>query len=148
MDEKSTSEKIKTVVSLLPKKNCGKCGFENCGRFAVTVVEGKTSPFGCHSNPAAGYEISRVLGIEIPENLNLATSHSSSGRSTRHINKQGRRHGHSWDRSHLRHASGHHGHKTGHGKTGSNHRQRGGHHPKRNGLSISRMVAGFFRLVS
>ncbi|MEE8419281.1 MAG: (Fe-S)-binding protein [Dehalococcoidales bacterium] len=143
VDEKSKGEKLKTVVSLLPKKNCGKCGFENCGRFAVAVVEEKTSPFGCHSNPPAGYQISRVLGIEVPENVNLPRGHSA-----KHKSKRGSSHVHSWDRSQFRHAAGHHGHKTGQSKTRSNHRQRGRRHVKRSGLNVRKMVAGFLRLVS
>ncbi len=124
MNEKSKGERIKTVVSLLPKKNCGKCGFENCGRFAVTVVDGKTSSFGCHENPSAGYEVSRVLGIEVPENVKLSTDYSASSQtniSINTINRRGRSHGHGRGRSHIRHASGHHGHSSGHGKARRSH---------------------------
>ena len=47
-DEKSDGEKAKKIVSLLPKENCGKCGFDNCGAFAVALVAGKASPLDCH----------------------------------------------------------------------------------------------------
>ena len=151
MDEKNKGERAKAVVSLLPKKNCGKCGFENCGRFAVTVVEGKTSSFGCHENHSVGYEISRVLGIEVPENVNLPKDYSASSQnniSINNINKRGRSHGHGWGRSHIHHASGQRRHNSGHGKARRNHRQRGRYHPKRHGLSIRKMLADFLRLIS
>ena len=58
---------VKKIVELLPKTNCGKCGYDNCGKFAKAVAEGNVSPFGCIENPAAGYRISDVLGIEVPQ---------------------------------------------------------------------------------
>ena len=67
INEEKDKGKAKQIVSLLPRENCGKCGFENCGGFALAVAEGKASPFGCHENPSAGYEISKILGVEAPE---------------------------------------------------------------------------------
>ena len=64
--DKETVEKAKKIAALLPKLNCGKCGFENCGNFAMAVVEGEASPFGCHENPSSGYRISEIMGLEIP----------------------------------------------------------------------------------
>ena len=65
--KEDTRANAKKIVELLPKTNCGKCGYDNCGRFAKAVAEGNASPFGCQENPAAGYRISEVLGIEVPE---------------------------------------------------------------------------------
>lgn len=36
-------QKIKEIYDLLPKLNCGFCGFGNCGQFARAVGEGKKS---------------------------------------------------------------------------------------------------------
>ncbi len=57
---------IKQIYDLLPKLNCGFCGFENCGQFAKAVAEEKASPFGCRQNPWAGYRISEVVGMRVP----------------------------------------------------------------------------------
>lgn len=102
-EEKTNVQKAREIVALLPKENCGKCGFENCGRFALAVIEGSASPFGCHHNPGAGYEICKVLGREVPEDAGVLAG------------SRGHHHG-----GHHVHVSGHHG---GHGR-GHN----GGHH--------------------
>jgi Na+-translocating ferredoxin:NAD+ oxidoreductase RNF subunit RnfB len=57
---------IKQIHDLLPKLNCGFCGFGNCGQFAKAVAEGSASPFGCRQNPWAGYSISEVVGMRVP----------------------------------------------------------------------------------
>ena len=64
--EKETVEKAKKIAALLPKSNCGKCGFNNCGNFAMAVAEGEASPFGCRENQLSGYRISEIMGLEIP----------------------------------------------------------------------------------
>ena len=64
--DKETVEKANKITGLLPKLNCGKCGFDNCGNFAMAVAEGKASPFGCRENPSSGYKISEIMGFEIP----------------------------------------------------------------------------------
>ena len=68
MTEKDeTKEKLRRIVALLPQINCGQCGFDSCGRFAVAVTEGRASPFGCRQNPSAGYQLLEILGQEAPE---------------------------------------------------------------------------------
>ncbi|MBA7608229.1 Ion-translocating oxidoreductase complex subunit B [subsurface metagenome] len=62
----STKEKIRKIHDALPKMNCGRCGFESCGKFAKAVVEGSASPFGCWQNPWAGYTISEIAGRRVP----------------------------------------------------------------------------------
>jgi hypothetical protein len=62
----AAKEKIKQIYDALPHLNCGFCGFENCGKFAKAVAEGRASPFGCRQDPSAGYRISRIMGREIP----------------------------------------------------------------------------------
>jgi Na+-translocating ferredoxin:NAD+ oxidoreductase RNF subunit RnfB len=59
-------EKISEVYEVLPKLNCGFCGFGTCGQFARAVVEGRASPFGCRHNPWSGYKISEIIGMKVP----------------------------------------------------------------------------------
>jgi len=59
-------QKIKEIYDLLPKLNCGFCGFGNCGQFARAVAEGRASPLGCWQNPRVGYRISEIIGVEVP----------------------------------------------------------------------------------
>ena len=40
-------EKMKKIVAVLPKTNCGGCGYPGCGAFAKAVLDGKASPHGC-----------------------------------------------------------------------------------------------------
>lgn len=94
-------EKAREIVNVLPQKNCGKCGFENCGKFALAVLDGKASPFGCHQDFSTGYTISKILGIEIPEVIQ-----SQPGPQDRI------RHGHGREGHHgSHHCFGHHGHR-------------------------------------
>ena len=59
-------EKIRKIYEVLPKLNCGVCGFESCGQFARAVAEGRASPFGCRQNPWSGYRISEIVGMKVP----------------------------------------------------------------------------------
>lgn len=70
IDEKINAETVRDIINALPQKNCGKCGFENCGKFALALTRGEDSPFGCQQDFPAGYSISRILGIEITESMN------------------------------------------------------------------------------
>ncbi len=60
-----TKEKIKQIYEVLPKLDCGFCGFGSCGQFARAVSEGRASPFGCKQNPQSGYAISKIVGAEV-----------------------------------------------------------------------------------
>ena len=57
---------IRQVYEVLPKLNCGFCGFGNCGQFAKAVAEGKASLFGCQQNPWSGYRISQIISVKVP----------------------------------------------------------------------------------
>ena len=57
---------IKKIYELLPRINCGFCGYDNCGQFAKAVSEGSASPFGCRQNPWGGYKISEITGVRVP----------------------------------------------------------------------------------
>jgi Na+-translocating ferredoxin:NAD+ oxidoreductase RNF subunit RnfB len=58
------TENIKKIHELLPKRNCGLCGYDNCGQFAKAVAEMKASPFGCRQNPWLGYRLSEIIGVK------------------------------------------------------------------------------------
>jgi len=62
----SSKEEIKEIYELLPKLNCGFCGFGSCGQFARAVAEGRALPFGCRQNPWSGYRISEIIGARVP----------------------------------------------------------------------------------
>jgi len=66
MIDTSTKEKIGRIYKALPKMDCGRCGFESCGKFARAVAEGRASPFGCKQDPWAGYTISEIVGRKVP----------------------------------------------------------------------------------
>ncbi len=83
-------EKARDIVNVLPQKNCGKCGFENCGKFALAAISGEASPFGCHQDLSAGYAISRILGMEVPK---VFPGQSGSLDGTSHSNGHGKHHG-------------------------------------------------------
>ena len=59
-------EKIREIYEVLPKLNCGFCGFGTCGKFARAVAEGRASPFDCRQNPWSGYKISEIVGMKVP----------------------------------------------------------------------------------
>jgi Na+-translocating ferredoxin:NAD+ oxidoreductase RNF subunit RnfB len=61
-----SKEKIREIYEVLPKLDCGFCGFGSCGQFARAVAEGRTSPFGCRQNPWSGYKISEIVGAKVP----------------------------------------------------------------------------------
>jgi len=65
----SNKDKIRDIYELLPKLNCGLCGYGSCGRFAKAVAGGRTSLFGCRRNPWAGYKISEIIGAEAPAHV-------------------------------------------------------------------------------
>jgi len=62
----SSKEKIRKIYEVLPKLNCGLCGFGSCGQFARAAAEGRASPFGCRQSPWAGYRISEIIGVRVP----------------------------------------------------------------------------------
>jgi len=59
-------DNIRKIYELLPHINCGLCGYDNCGQFAKAVAEGNASPFGCRQNPWVGYNISEIIGVQVP----------------------------------------------------------------------------------
>jgi Na+-translocating ferredoxin:NAD+ oxidoreductase RNF subunit RnfB len=57
----ATKQKIKRIYQVLPKQDCGFCGFNGCGQFARAVAEGRASAFGCKQDPQVGYIINEIL---------------------------------------------------------------------------------------
>ena len=56
---------IDDVEALLPKANCGGCGFPGCRVFAENVVAGKVAPGKCNVNTAEGVQaIAELLQID------------------------------------------------------------------------------------
>jgi electron transport complex protein RnfB len=49
--------RIEGVEALLPKANCGGCGFAGCHAFAEAVVDGKVAPGKCNVNTAEGTQL-------------------------------------------------------------------------------------------
>lgn len=107
------TEKLKEIVNLLPGENCGKCGFENCGKFALALVEGKAKPTECRKSNSNLKEIYSALGIEVSSEQELQVT--------------GRVHG---NHTHVHH--GHHKHNghIGHGRHESKRLHPVGHHSK------------------
>ena len=62
----NSRQKTREIYELLPKLNCGLCGFSSCGQFARAVAEGRASPFGCRQDPELGYAIARIVESEAP----------------------------------------------------------------------------------
>jgi len=62
----NSRKKTREIYELLPKLDCGSCGFGSCGKFARAVAEGRASPFSCQQNPELGYAIARIVESEAP----------------------------------------------------------------------------------
>jgi RnfABCDGE-type electron transport complex B subunit len=39
--------RIEEVLSLLPRANCGACGYPSCAEFAEAIIAGKADPVAC-----------------------------------------------------------------------------------------------------
>ena len=88
----------------------------------MAIVEGQASPFGCHENPSAGYEISKVLGIEVTEESKVPAGYPE-------FPHRGKGHGH--HRPSCGHGLGHHRHGGGHGRGVGGQQHSGRHHTRR-----------------
>ena len=66
-DRGDIKEKAKKIVKVLPELNCGKCGFDNCGKFARAVAEEKTPCYGCISGgPSVANKVCEIMGVGVP----------------------------------------------------------------------------------
>jgi Na+-translocating ferredoxin:NAD+ oxidoreductase RNF subunit RnfB len=59
-------QKMREIVKVLPKLNCGFCGFGNCGDYAKALVEGKASPGFCIGGPLVTQKICDIMGLKYP----------------------------------------------------------------------------------
>ena len=63
----NVKEKVKKIVKVLPELNCGKCGLDNCGKFARAVAEEKTPCYGCISGgPSVANKVCEIMGVGVP----------------------------------------------------------------------------------
>jgi Na+-translocating ferredoxin:NAD+ oxidoreductase RNF subunit RnfB len=103
------TEKLRKLVSLLPGENCGKCGFENCGEFAVALVEGNARPFDCRNSRPRVREICEVLGLEVPPEQEQRALGKHGGHGHHDHHKHGYGHGkHTGSHRHGEHHAEHH----------------------------------------
>jgi len=66
-DRGNVKEKVKKIVKVLPELNCGKCGFDNCGKFARAVAEEKAPCYGCISGgPSVANKVCEIMGVGVP----------------------------------------------------------------------------------
>ena len=60
--------RIAAVAEMLPRNNCGACGFAGCRPFAEALVAGKAQPAGCTvSAPAERERIADYLNVAVGE---------------------------------------------------------------------------------
>jgi Na+-translocating ferredoxin:NAD+ oxidoreductase RNF subunit RnfB len=59
-------QKMQEIVKVLPKFNCGLCGFGNCGHYARAVAEGRASPNLCIGGYSVARRICDIIGAEMP----------------------------------------------------------------------------------
>lgn len=69
-------EKTKKMVKVLPGLNCGKCGFDNCGKFARAVAEERAPCYGCVSGgPLVANKACEIMGVRVPEITKIPASY-------------------------------------------------------------------------
>lgn len=62
-DKLDIEEKVKEIVKVLSKSNCGKCGFDTCEKWARAVAEGKASSSSCQEDPSVSDKIYEIDGM-------------------------------------------------------------------------------------
>ncbi|MCD6472029.1 hypothetical protein J7K55_02750 [Candidatus Aerophobetes bacterium] len=66
-DRGDVKEKVKKIVKVLPELNCGKCGFDNCGKFARAVAEERAPCYGCVSGgPSVANKVCEIMEVRVP----------------------------------------------------------------------------------
>jgi len=59
-------KRISIVEELLPKNNCGACGYPSCAMFAEALVDGKAQPGSCTVSTDEGKQtIAQFLGVDV-----------------------------------------------------------------------------------
>jgi Na+-translocating ferredoxin:NAD+ oxidoreductase RNF subunit RnfB len=51
-------EKASRVLSLLPQRDCGACGYESCYDLAIAIAEGREKPDACR---IAGKKVAKII---------------------------------------------------------------------------------------
>jgi Na+-translocating ferredoxin:NAD+ oxidoreductase RNF subunit RnfB len=65
---------IDNVYEVLPKRDCGLCGYGTCRRFARAVVDRRAPPSGCRQDPLAAHRIAEILGMTVKGHESRAAS--------------------------------------------------------------------------
>jgi Na+-translocating ferredoxin:NAD+ oxidoreductase RNF subunit RnfB len=81
-----SNRKIREIYEILPKLNCGLCGFRACAQFARAVAEGRASPFGCRQDNRSGYTISKIVGVKVPSTWDLKALKKEVKRFSQELN--------------------------------------------------------------
>lgn len=59
-----TDSRVEQITEVLPKANCGGCGFAGCSAFAEAVVSGKAEVNGCSAGGAeTAKKIAEIMGV-------------------------------------------------------------------------------------
>ena len=75
-DRGDVKEKVKKIVKVLPELNCGKCGFNNCGKFARAVAEERAPCYGCVSGgPSIANKVCEIMGVRVPEKIKISAGY-------------------------------------------------------------------------
>ena len=59
-------QRMREIIKVLPKFNCGLCGFGNCGSYARALVEGKALPNLCIGGYLVAQKICSITGTRMP----------------------------------------------------------------------------------
>lgn len=79
--------RIEAAEELLPKANCGACGYPGCRAFAEALVTGETVPGRCSASPPEGIEaIAELLGVEAGSRVKRVARLACAG--ARHVARQ------------------------------------------------------------
>ena len=71
-DRGYVKEKTKKIVKVLPELNCGKCGFDNCGKFARVLAEGRVSCDSCVSGGVlVANKVCKIMEVKVPEKTKI-----------------------------------------------------------------------------
>ncbi len=58
-----SDDRVEAIYELLPKRDCGACGYESCYECALAIVEGEAPPDACKIvGKRVAPQIRRILG--------------------------------------------------------------------------------------
>ncbi|MBK1726525.1 RnfABCDGE type electron transport complex subunit B [Halorhodospira neutriphila] len=72
--------RIEQIEDLLPRANCGACGYAGCRPFAEALIAGETEPARCTVNsPELNQEIAELLGVSVGSRERLVARLACAG---------------------------------------------------------------------